>query len=324
MREKRFHRENLIPERTESLIKLILGHLKSLNYDLRQTIVLSGSPRGGTTWVAEILSTIPRSSLLFEPLHLKWNPELKQIGFRWHTYIPPGLDWPEAEKYLRRALKGRILHAGTLRQVGLKQLWQTKVWIVKFTRGNLLLKWLTEKFRIRTPILLIRHPCAVVASQLVHPRFRNPGPPLSMCPEFATIHPQFDDLLKSLETPEERLAARWCMQYYAPLSLPKPHPWRLTAYEKLVRDGGRELEQMFRIWGLEVPSEARSRLSRPSATTAKESNVYKGKDPLYSWRERLSSSQVKRILNVVGAFGLDFYSEELEPNYERFNQYTHP
>lgn len=152
---------------------------------------------------------------------------------------------------------------------------------------------------------------------MLHPDdiWSNPQPPY--CPDFIAAHPQFADLHNHLKTPEEKLAASWCMDYYAPLSLPKPHLWQLVTYEKLVQEGETELQRIFGTWDMEIPPEAIARLQIPSATTAEASNVYQGKDPLSGWKEHLTPVQIKRILSLVELFGLDFYSEDLEPDYER-------
>lgn len=293
------------------------GRLQAKNYDIRKTIVITGCPRSGTTWLAEIMSTVPGYRMLYEPLDMNRVPEAKAAGLGWRPYIAPGTDWPEAEEFLRRVLTGQILNRLTTKHLSIAQILRRNAWVIKFVRASAILKWMTEKFQIRTPILLIRHPCAVIASQSrgLHP-YKIPLP-IDVNPAFAAAYPQFLDYLESLETQEEARAARWCMHYYPPLSLPKPHPWLLVPYERLVRQGERELERIFDALDIEMPEDAVKRLKVPSATTKKWSNVLTGKDPLSGWKESLTTEQIKRILRVVSTFGLDFYDEGLEPDYSR-------
>lgn len=63
--------------------------------------------------------------------------------------------------------------------------------------------------------------------------------------------------------------------------------------------------------------DAVKRLKVPSASTKERSNVLTGKDPLEGWTENLTQEQIERILRVVSTFGLDFYGEDLEPDYSR-------
>ncbi|RMF24138.1 MAG: hypothetical protein D6756_07505 [Cyanobacteria bacterium J083] len=305
-----------------NFLRLILGNLSTIKpYDWRQTLVIAGSSRGGTTWLAEILNTIPNSSILWEPLHLNKMPLLRKLDFDWRTYIQPGSNWTEAEEFFHRVLAGKVLNLWTTSHLDLVQIWQTQVWIVKFCRANLLLRWLTEKFPTRKPILLMRHPCAVVSSQINH------GSWLSISPayrhrRFEAAYPQFRSILNNLQTTEELLAANWCIEYYVPLFSAQPSPWLLVVYERLVTDGERELERIFNNWNIPLPAEALLRLKVPSSTTIQQSNVYKGRNRLLGWQENLSPEQVVRILNVVSAFGLDFYSHEPEPDYERLAAIT--
>jgi hypothetical protein len=68
---------------------------------------------------------------------------------------------------------------------------------------------------------------------------------------------------------------------------------------------------------MEMPAEAIKHLRIPSATTKEWSNVRAGKDPLAGWTKNLTKEQIKQILAVTSTFGLDFYGEDLEPDYNR-------
>ena len=297
------------------------GRLQAIPYDIRQTVVVSGSNRSGTTWVGEILNTVPGYCMISEPLDMIRVPEARAMGLGWRPYIAPGTDWPEAEAFFSKVLSGRLLNRTTANRLSMTQILSRKAWVIKSVRANGFLKWMTEKFPIRPPVLLMRHPCAVVASRLrgghkrppvdLHPAFVN------LDPRFAKAYPRILDFLRTLDTLEEALAARWCIHYYVPLSLPKPHPWILVTYEGLVRRGESELERIFDALGMELIEDAVKRLKVPSATAKKWSNVVTGKDPLAGWTEYLTKEQVKRILRIVSAFGLDFYGQDLEPNYGR-------
>ena len=46
---------------------------------VRDAVVVAGSPRSGTTWLAEILAAMPQYKLIDEPLHLNL-PTLPDIG----------------------------------------------------------------------------------------------------------------------------------------------------------------------------------------------------------------------------------------------------
>lgn len=293
----------------------IYGRMRAISYDIGNTIVISGAPRTGTSWLAEILHTIPRSSILSEPIRADVDPELKSLGFSGRTYIPPEADRPEAEQWMIRLLSGRILNYNTSHTT-LREIIRCKHHIIKFIRANRLLRWMAEKFPIRPPILLIRHPCAVVASQMRYEGWKN-----DMCVQvdsrFLEAYQWVKDILPDIETQEEVFAVTWCMDYFAVLSTPKPHPWILLTYEKLVNQGEEELQRIFNALEIELAGDAVKRLKMPSWSSRKESPIYTGKDLQADWTTFLAKDQVKRILDLVSVFGLDFYGEDLEPDYER-------
>lgn len=292
------------------------GRLRASSYDIGNTIVMAGSSRSGTTWLSEILHTIPRSCILQEPIRPWAVPEVDALGFGWRPYIAPDADWPEAEEFIRRVLTGQILNRHTTRRASLLEILGNKCWIVKFVRANGLLRWMTEKFPIRTPVLLIRHPCAVVVSQMRHPSWSPTTSPV-VDHRFLVAYPWLSDILTDIQTWEEALTATWCMDYLVPLSTPKPHPWVLVTYEKLVRHGEEEIQRIFNALEIKVPQSAVKHLRIPSKSVREHSSILIGEDLLAGWTNRLSKEQVKRILHLVSAFGLDFYGEGLEPDYER-------
>jgi hypothetical protein len=55
----------------------------------------------------------------------------------------------------------------------------------------------------------------------------------------------------------------------------------------------------------------------PSDTVTNTSQVVSGKDPLAGWKYKLTDSQVDTILAVLKIFDMDFYTKELEPDYEK-------
>ncbi len=283
--------------------------------DCGQTLVVAGSPRSGTTWLSELLATLPGAAVLFEPLQSNQVESARRLGFHRGTYLEPGQDAPERQRFMRQALSGQVLDHWTTSRATITQILRRRFWVVKFVLANLLLGWMANRFPIRRPALIVRHPCAVVASQLKMWQ--------AHCwrefefAEFLEAWPHFQDVIQGLRTPVQWLAACWCIEQFAPLSLPGPASFRLVSYERLVRQGEAELRNLLADWELPMPSAAIDRLRVASTTTQRDSHVLREGDPLGGWRHKLSADQVKQILDVVQQFGLDFYSDALEPDYER-------
>jgi len=299
-----------------ALSPLLLRATASSSYDLRSTLVIAGSPRSGTTWLAELLNRIPRSAILFEPEHIQQVPEARKAGLTWHTIKEPDEHWPEGQQFFDKVLRGQLISSWTVSHVPLSNAVAPRTWIVKFVDANFMLGWLARHFPIKPPALLVRHPCAVIASQLRR-GWSNPHPP--RLKGFLTKYPQFKDYLETLSDPAEFAAALWSMQTYAPLMLPRPWPFVLIPYEELAADPRRELTRLFDAWRMPLPDGVLESAVRPSGTTDTGSALRTGTDPSSAWRNHLSTRQIEGILAVIRTFGLDFYDGDGRPDLQRLD-----
>jgi hypothetical protein len=300
------------------------GRRNAKSYDVRNTIIIAGVGRGGSTWLAELFATLPGYPLLWEPLHLGSNPECIKYGFDWQTYISAGQDEPLKQRYLHQVLTGANLSCELLTSLHFHpiQFLRFRGYLVKFVNANLLLDWMLHLFPVRA-ILLIRHPCAVVASQLRHSAWDHVNKEkMTFSQNLAHDYPHLVEIHKSIRDREEVLAFEWALQTFIPLNRPKPYPWYLTTYERLVEDGHKELSCLFQFLGEPVPGEAYKHLRVPSATTQDGSNIANGRNPLSGWQEQLTAHQIQMILNVVHRVGIDFYGDAATPDYRRLSGYT--
>jgi hypothetical protein len=299
-----------------SLSPLLLRATASRSYDLRSTLVIAGSPRSGTTWLAELLNRIPRSAILFEPEHVQQVPEAREAGLTWHTIKEPDDDWPEGRQFFDKVFRGKLISSWTVSHVPVTSAVAPRTWIVKFVDANFMLGWLARNFPIKPPVLLVRHPCAVIASQLRR-GWSNPHPP--RLKGFLAKYPQFKDYLETLSDPAEFAAALWSMQTYAPLMLPRPWPFVLIPYEELAADPRQELSRLFGAWQMPMPAGVLESATRPSGTTDSGSALRAGADPSGAWLKSLSTRQIDSILAVIRTFGLDFYDASGRPDLNRLN-----
>jgi hypothetical protein len=294
----------------------VRGRLHARGGDLRDTIVVAAAGRGGSTWLAEILAAPPGRVIVWEPLHLETNPHCRAHGFDWNTYLRAGAEDPVKQAYLGRILTGAALcsHLVSWPHVDAARLLHCRGLVVKFTNANLLLHWMLERFPVRA-VLLLRHPCAVVSSQLRHGAWSHVGPHnLTVPAALAADYPHLAALRAALATREEALAFEWAMQTVVPLSQPRPHRWYLAIYERLVADGPAELGRVFAFLGEPVRAEALRRLGTPSATAPADTNSTRGAERLDDWRRHLSTEQARRVLAVVREAGIDFYDERPTPD----------
>lgn len=290
-----------------------------VRFDARETILLAGSPRSGTTWVGQMVGAAPEFCLVNEPFHPKM-PEVRRAGFSWRTYVDPESDWPEGEKVCRRILRGKGVSAKLVYRNGIKLL-SGKRLVVKTARVNRLLPWLVRRVDVGGLVYLVRHPCATISSQMAHPRFRH----------FQRIWE--DDLLylerklphlvgyaKTLRTEEELRAVTWALDQHAPLTAPRANGCLLVSYEKLVLAGAAELRRVFSRLRLGAPEKAVEQLRMNSWQARGDSADHARasvEERLETWRRRLTQDQVERILRVVQTIGIRGFGPESCPDFAR-------
>ena len=187
--------------------------------------------------------------------------------------------------------------------------------IVKFVRGNLLLPWVVSRFTVPKPVLLVRHPCAVVSSQIKfgawdsHALVPRPRPH-----RFDRFIEQYRAILDDIRTVEERQAAYWCIDHKHLLEHPEnDRAWTTITYEEMILRPEATLNKVFHAWGIPVPNAALDRLRQPSSTTLAGSRVRDPKEQLRQWRTKLDDQQIGRILGIVDRFGIDLYDHTEMP-----------
>lgn len=284
-------------------------------------IIVCGTFRSGTTWLSEILLTLPKTVPCFEPLG---NKPISLFQYNWGAwdfiYMPPDprISHPALEEYLLTIFKGEeIYNTWTKSQGMFRSVCKIATYrnlLIKFCRANRLLYWMTQKFSLPTPILILRHPCSVVAS-LWRKGWDNHGR-MGEYPEELRNNPSIAFWLQKKDlTWLERLTLHWCLDTYIPLTQPRPHPWHLVIYEQLVLYPEKILPELFNVLGFEMPWDVLKRVRRPSATVEPDKVAFEG-TTLTSWRKVLKPYEAKGIFEMAASFGLDFYREDrLEPDY---------
>lgn len=286
---------------------LALKRTLSGRFGSENVFVIASSPRSGSTLLGQALSALPRTCFLFEPLNLDKVPQARAADFSWRTYRHPSEDWPQGKAFLEAVFRGEVINAWTSREMKFPQSGLANRMVVKFVRANRLLPWICHNFEILPPVLLIRHPCAVVASQL---NYGWRGQRRPEAPTFLDRLPRFRAALAKTQCDEEFLAAVWALDQLPALLMPSPRPLLIVTYEELVTQSRNTLTHIFENWNLNVDIEpALLRLEKPSSVVSK-SGIW----GVEGWKHQLSAKQIKLILNTVKNFGITFYTQDPKPN----------
>lgn len=285
------------------------------------TVVLTGSPRSGTSWLLEMIERATGARRIWEPFFQQQQPvDERNFGLGSRPYLRPATDRTDLECRLANLFTGHGVSPGSATganpygrvEMG-RRLSCAPATVVKFCRAQRLLPWLLDRFHIPA-VLLIRHPLAVVSSQLEHPswshdRVEDTHP--IMCDRIRRDYPELAAWSEQLDRPEERLAATWTFDYLVSLAnWSKIEGLMLVTYESLVQAPVEALTEILAHLGLSGDA-AKSDSRLPSASTRTSSNVAQGRDPLATWRRRLDEGQIRRILAVIERFGFEIYDRAL-------------
>lgn len=123
-----------------------------------------GMPRGGTTWLAEYLSTNLRSVYIHEPLGL-YNSKVKKSGYNRFEYFSSEGQRKRILNYVKELTEG-IFNSNIIKNHQLWGLAYKKNLVLKFIKGSSLINDLAKDFSSEKFILLTRNPVDVISSQM--------------------------------------------------------------------------------------------------------------------------------------------------------------
>jgi hypothetical protein len=279
--------------------------------DYKNSILLAGTEKSGTTWISDVINYKREYRYVFEPF---WPDKVDLCkNFKPRQYLRPD---NRDRYYIETAqiiLSGKIRNKWTdkyhRRFIADKRL-------VKDIRANLFLKWIHNHFPNMPIILLLRHPCAVVRSHL---RRTDPEPDLDKFlaqPELVEdfLHP-FEKEIKAAQTTFDQLVFRWCIETYVPLKQFSRNKIHLAFYERFCEMPKSEIDEMFSFLGKNYDQTIFAGLRKPSPVSREESAIISGGNLVDNWRKQITDEQIQRAVEILSLFGLDkIYSYESMPD----------
>lgn len=278
---------------------------------LRTAIMIVGSGRSGTTWLAEMLASKLKGRIIFEPFNSNLLDGLQEI--RYLQYLDPTSDHDFLYEYCQRIFSGAIrkpkldLVVETLRP---------EYRIVKSIRAGMFLKWIHVNFPNLPLLFILRHPCAVVQSRMEcgWDGDMDVEHILNQNDLMEDVLFEHMELIKGAVTEESKHAIAWCVTNLVPLRQFPSGALPIIFYENLCERPDEELGNALEKIGLSDRNLSDLKSERPSFTSLATSAILTGEDRLRRWKTELSSSQINEILAVVKAFGLDhLYGDSVYP-----------
>jgi len=285
--------------------------LKSIRFKSEENILIFADPRGGSTWLAEVMKGILKKPILWEPLHVGKIKQLQQLKFSYRQYIPEDASWDDAHSYFDDLFNGKIISNWIYHREPMFNFVTNKSVIIKLCRGNLLIPYIVKNFSFnKKPIYLIRHPFAVVASQLKQGGWDNTGVTFKLGDyRYNEHYLKHESFLKTLSTKEEVLTATWCLTNQSTLINPNnDREWITVTYEEMVLEPKETLVRILKRWG--VSSNLNTINFKKKSDTSIQKKPLSDEERLNQWRKVFSKDQIFKMDAVLKYFEVEHYSSE--------------
>lgn len=306
-----------------------------------QPRVIAGYGRSGTTWVHDVLAQANSLRAVFEPLHPNAIPGAAEFA---HAFRPADKPDEALKLFLEQFFSGsypsiwadfrvrtgwfrpsvKRFTSATELNLLLARINQARRYyfryrkqrryperIVKFVRGNMLLAWMKQNLDARI-VFVIRHPAAVVLSQLKSPNSWDPYYQIEKYREDAGLLEVLESrtrdlLLEPLEKAEASTLC-WCIENSIALQQAENNGITVVRYEKLLDLGPPEWDRISAALDLKGKPSG-DLIARPSQQAwgeqARDPNLVRR---YASWMHRIDEMTASRIQSVLDATDTRSYS----------------
>lgn len=278
---------------------------------LEAPLIIYGSPRGGTTWIADLIRADKEIATVYEPFGL-YVPEMKKRGAYRCLDIA---DSVHEKAYLRhfKALiyRSKIEPSCTIPDEKIKLIFAKRS-MVKCIKAHYNVAWFARHFSEMKFIVLFRNPYAVIASQL---SYGNPSQ-FYLSPHEENDHSlvwtkklePYRALVEGCVHPEEKLCLAWCLSTKEMLEQIKTlasGSGKVLFYEDMIKQPMKHWEALKKEYDLThitAPDFDQLSYSALDGTSS---------DFMTKWRKKLSTVQIENIDAVLKACEmLKYYSED--------------
>lgn len=282
-------------------------------------IVLAGSGRSGTTWVADVLTAGSRLQQIYEPLHPSFIRKVRHLtGFDERDpylrlfYRQAHSDDPAWYDFWYALLTGRVRNHWTDHA---RTAWFPDRFLIKTIRSHLMLGYVYDNFRPWI-IYLTRHPCAVVYSRLHKVEVPWHASVSDILCQEALVEDYLHPWVGAIERERDILGAHavwWAVEnMVAQRELATRRHYAAT-YEALVLDPEREIRALFEYLGLDGAQLSAEQLVRPSRMATRGTFIRSSAERLREWQHKLTASEQHRILEWAHRLGVCSYNEQVLP-----------
>jgi len=283
-------------------------------------ILITGSHRSGSTWLARMLAQSENTLIAHEPFQIEpWAYALDGLAKYWFTYAP-ALPQDAALEAFNKVLERRT------RKIFLKN--EPQHWIPPLRRGRLIIKdpiaalssdWLARNFDLRV-VVLVRHPAAFAAS-LKRLGWRHPFEHFLRQEMLMQRHLEAyrAEIESEPEDVVEQAAIMWKCLYDVLFSYADDNPdWLVVKHEVLSTNPVSELRNLYEVLGLKwttkvedavvqytrrgnpvnVPNSTVHQLQRDSAAN------------IWRWKKILTKEEIATVSRITRPVSGSYYPDK--------------
>jgi hypothetical protein len=281
-------------------------------------ILVTGSGRSGTTWIADVLChSIRGLQLIFEPLHPAFNAQVRAlVGSNVDEkrlrslYLRAGEDNPEWESLWRQILTGRMRNYLTELE---RTAFFPRRYLVKAIRANLMLGFVYDHLRPRV-LYAMRHPCAVVQSRMQvgwQVRVEDILCQQALVDDY--LHPWVDDITRECD-PVGIHAVWWAVENMVALRELTERPHHIVTYEALSLSPRQEFQEILHSLGFPLAIACADSIQQLSRVTDAAGFQMEVPQRLAAWQSYFTLEQQRRILDWAWKLGITVYDDTVWPS----------
>ena len=163
-------------------------------------------------------------------------------------------------------------------------------------------------------MFIVRHPCPTVLSRMELKWETHLEDFLKQQDLMDDYLAPFEHLIANANTDIEKHTIMWCIDNIVPLQQLNREQFTFCTYETLVANTHEETGRIFDTLRLSVPRNLDKTISKPTTVSSKKSPILVGGNLLEYWKTRLTRDEIHTILDIVHAFGIDIYTDDIMPN----------
>lgn len=281
----------------------------NLNKNIKNTVLLAGSGRSGTTWISNIINYDNEYRYIFEPFSNIYTKEC--FGFAYKQYLRENDDREYFLKTARKIFSGEISNDWVNK---FNKRFFCKKRLVKDIRVNFLLKWIREHFSEILIIFVVRHPIAVASSRMKLGWATHMEKILAQEDLITDFFQDVFDKIQDCPSSFERQIFLWCIENYVPLvTLGKENVYMLS-YESFCLEPERESQKMLCWIGKKYNNSIKAAIRKPSEVSSSHSAINTGENLVCKWKKEVTRDECKKAIKILSLFGMEqYYSEEPYP-----------